>query len=149
MCGIVGAIVDEDAAGILFQSLQRLEYRGYDSSGIVVDTGDALDRRRAVGKLKNLADVLKSSPLAGNIGIGHTRWATHGGVTEANAHPILTADASVAVVHNGIIENHRALRENSPPTAMSSRHRYEVLYTFAELPRPDPASGNSAGPEPY
>ena len=135
MCGIVGAIGDEDAAGILFQSLQRLEYRGYDSSGIVVDTGDALDRRRAVGKLKNLADVLKSSPLAGNIGIGHTRWATHGGVTEANAHPILTADASVAVVHNGIIENHRALREELTANGhvFSSDTDTEVLcHLFAE-----------------
>ena len=135
MCGIVGAIGDEDAAGILFQSLQRLEYRGYDSSGIVVDTGDTLDRRRAVGKLKNLADVLKSSPLAGNIGIGHTRWATHGGVTEANAHPILTADASVAVVHNGIIENHRALREELTANGhvFSSDTDTEVLcHLFAE-----------------
>ena len=135
MCGIVGAIGDEDAAGILFQSLQRLEYRGYDSSGIVVDTGDALDRRRAVGKLKNLAEVLKSSPLAGSIGIGHTRWATHGGVTEANAHPILTADAGVAVVHNGIIENHRALREELTANGhvFSSDTDTEVLcHLFAE-----------------
>ena len=135
MCGIVGTIGDEDAAGILFQSLQRLEYRGYDSSGIVLDTGDTLDRRRAVGKLKNLAEVLKSSPLAGSIGIGHTRWATHGGVTEANAHPILTADANVAVVHNGIIENHRALREELTANGhvFSSDTDTEVLcHLFAE-----------------
>ena len=135
MCGIVGAIGDENAADVLFQSLQRLEYRGYDSSGIVVDTSTGLDRRRAVGKLKNLGAVLSSDPLEGSIGIGHTRWATHGGVTEANAHPILTADADVAVVHNGIIENHRALKAELTANGhvFSSETDTEVLcHLFSE-----------------
>ncbi|MGC6484383.1 MAG: glutamine--fructose-6-phosphate transaminase (isomerizing), partial [Candidatus Puniceispirillales bacterium] len=135
MCGIVGAIGDENAAEILFQSLQRLEYRGYDSSGIVVDNGAGLERRRAVGKLKNLAAVLDQSPVEGQIGIGHTRWATHGGVTEQNAHPILTADEAVAVVHNGIIENHRSLREEliANGHVFSSETDTEVLcHLFAE-----------------
>lgn len=135
MCGIVGAIGDENAAEILFQSLQRLEYRGYDSSGIVVDTGAGLDRRRAVGKLKNLQNVMAENPLNGAIGIGHTRWATHGGVTEANAHPIQTSNADIAVVHNGIIENHRALKEEltTKGHTFSSETDTEVLcHLFAE-----------------
>ena len=110
MCGIVGAVGDADAASVLYAALQRLEYRGYDSSGIVTAEGGTLNRRRAVGKLGELGKAMSKSPLAGDCGIGHTRWATHGGVTEANAHPIMDGTGSVAVVHNGIIENHRELR---------------------------------------
>lgn len=135
MCGIVGAIGDQKAAEILFQALQRLEYRGYDSSGIVVDNGAELERRRAVGKLKNLEAVLNENPLSGQVGIGHTRWATHGGVTEENAHPILTSDGGIAVVHNGIIENHRALRDEliANGHVFSSETDTEVLcHLFAE-----------------
>jgi glucosamine--fructose-6-phosphate aminotransferase (isomerizing) len=135
MCGIIGAIGDQNTAKILFESLQRLEYRGYDSSGIVVDNGTGLVRRRAVGKLKNLAAILKKEPLTGQTGIGHTRWATHGGVTEENAHPILTADETIAVVHNGIIENHRTLREEliANGHVFSSETDTEVLcHLFAE-----------------
>ncbi len=109
MCGIVGAIGQTDTASVLYQSLQRLEYRGYDSAGICTVDGGALQRRRAVGKLAELGQVLQNAPLNGNIGIGHTRWATHGGVTEENAHPIMSGD-DLAVVHNGIIENYKDIK---------------------------------------
>ena len=108
MCGIVGVIGGGSAAPILLDALRRLEYRGYDSAGLATVVGDAIHRRRAPGKLVNLAAVLETSPLAGTTGIGHTRWATHGAPTESNAHPHATA--RVAVVHNGIIENHAELR---------------------------------------
>jgi glucosamine--fructose-6-phosphate aminotransferase (isomerizing) len=108
MCGIIGIIGDRDAAPLLMGALRRLEYRGYDSAGVATVHGGALDRRRAVGKLDALAEVLARTPIIGTVGIGHTRWATHGAPTEANAHP--HAAARVVVVHNGIIENFRDLR---------------------------------------
>ncbi|KIT17723.1 glutamine--fructose-6-phosphate transaminase (isomerizing) [Jannaschia aquimarina] len=109
MCGIIGILGDHQAAPIMVDALKRLEYRGYDSAGIATVNDGALERRRAVGKLVNLADLLVEDPLAGKAGIGHTRWATHGGVTEANAHPHRAG--RVAIVHNGIIENFRELRD--------------------------------------
>ena len=108
MCGIVGVLGNHEAAPILVEALKRLEYRGYDSAGIATVNHGALDRRRAVGKLVNLSDLLVYNPLAGKAGIGHTRWATHGAATTVNAHP--HRSGSVAVVHNGIIENFRDLR---------------------------------------
>ncbi|MCB8881973.1 glutamine--fructose-6-phosphate transaminase (isomerizing) [Acidisoma cellulosilytica] len=108
MCGIVGMLGDRPAAPLILEALGRLEYRGYDSAGIATLDGGRIDRRRAEGKLGNLASVLTRLPLAGDVGIGHTRWATHGAPTEGNAHPHGTA--RVSVVHNGIIENHAALR---------------------------------------
>ena len=87
MCGIVGVIGSEPAAPLLLEALRRLEYRGYDSAGIATLVGDAIERRRAPGKLVNLAEVLKLDPLPGTTGIGHTRWATHGAPTQRNAHP--------------------------------------------------------------
>ena len=107
MCGIIGIIGVEPVAGRLVEALRRLEYRGYDSAGVATLEAGEISRRRAEGKLGNLALKLEASPLGGNIGIGHTRWATHGGPTENNAHPHATA--RVAVVHNGIIENFREL----------------------------------------
>jgi len=109
MCGIVGIIGAEPVAGHLVDALKRLEYRGYDSAGIATLDRGKLGRRRAEGKLQSLATRLEREPLAGNTGIGHTRWATHGRPTERNAHPHATD--TVAVVHNGIIENFRELRE--------------------------------------
>jgi len=109
MCGIVGIIGREPVAGHLVEALKRLEYRGYDSAGIATLDHGALGRRRAEGKLAALEKRLAAEPLAGNIGIGHTRWATHGKPSESNAHPHATA--RVAVAHNGIIENFRELRE--------------------------------------
>jgi len=109
MCGIVGILGREAVAGQLVDALKRLEYRGYDSAGVATLESGKLSRRRAEGKLKNLEKRLHDEPLAGTIGIGHTRWATHGKPTETNAHPHATEQ--VAVVHNGIIENYRELRE--------------------------------------
>jgi glutamine---fructose-6-phosphate transaminase (isomerizing) len=108
MCGIVGVIGRSEAAPLLLDALRRLEYRGYDSAGIATLVGTGIDRRRAEGKLHNLATVLEHDSLPGTTGVGHTRWATHGAPTERNAHPHATA--RVAVVHNGIIENHAELR---------------------------------------
>lgn len=109
MCGIVGVLGNHEVAPLLVEALKRLEYRGYDSAGIATVNGGRLDRRRAVGKLVNLSDVLVHDPLPGKSGIGHTRWATHGAATVTNAHPHKAGP--VAVVHNGIIENFKALRE--------------------------------------
>jgi glutamine---fructose-6-phosphate transaminase (isomerizing) len=109
MCGIVGILGKEMVAGDLVESLRRLEYRGYDSAGVATIEAGKLDRRRAEGKLKNLALRLSNQPLQGRTGIGHTRWATHGKPVERNAHPHM--NDKVAVVHNGIIENFRELRE--------------------------------------
>ncbi|MBV7379087.1 glutamine--fructose-6-phosphate transaminase (isomerizing) [Maritimibacter dapengensis] len=109
MCGIVGVLGNHEVSPIIVEALRRLEYRGYDSAGIATVADDGgLDRRRAVGKLVNLSDVLVHDPLPGHAGIGHTRWATHGGVTEPNAHPHRAG--RVSVVHNGIIENFATLR---------------------------------------
>ncbi|MFJ1291279.1 glutamine--fructose-6-phosphate transaminase (isomerizing) [Paracoccus yeei] len=110
MCGIIGILGHHEVSPQLVEALKRLEYRGYDSAGVAtVDASGRLDRRRAVGKLINLSDRLVHEPLTGHAGIGHTRWATHGAATEANAHP--HRRGPVAVVHNGIIENFRALRD--------------------------------------
>lgn len=109
MCGIIGIVGKSEAAPRVLEGLRRLEYRGYDSAGIATLSKGVIDRRRAEGKLGNLDERLKKQPLAGNIGIGHTRWATHGGPTENNAHPHATD--KVAVVHNGIIENYLEIKE--------------------------------------
>src|SRR6266567_4715910 len=108
MCGIVGILGREPVAGLLVDALKRLEYRGYDSAGVATLESGQLVRRRAEGKLRNLEARLAREPLTGTIGIGHTRWATHGRPTEGNAHPIATD--RVAIVHNGIIENFQALK---------------------------------------
>jgi glucosamine--fructose-6-phosphate aminotransferase (isomerizing) len=108
MCGIIGVLGKEPVAELLVDALKRLEYRGYDSTGVATVGARDIERRRAEGKLRNLEALLSSEPLGGNAGIGHTRWATHGKPSEANAHPHMTDD--VAVVHNGIIENFRELK---------------------------------------
>ena len=108
MCGIIGIIGKSAAAPLLVDALKRLEYRGYDSAGVATLTNGHIGRRRAEGKLTNLETLLGRDPLPGTIGIGHTRWATHGRPNEINAHPHATD--RVAVVHNGIIENFAELR---------------------------------------
>ena len=110
MCGIVGAIAERNVVEILLEGLRRLEYRGYDSAGVaLLDAEGNLTRTRRIGKVKELADALHQYPVKGATGIAHTRWATHGGVTEANAHPHFSSER-IAVVHNGIIENYQQLR---------------------------------------
>ncbi|MCO7518653.1 MULTISPECIES: glutamine--fructose-6-phosphate transaminase (isomerizing) [unclassified Pseudomonas] len=111
MCGIVGAVAERNITAILIEGLKRLEYRGYDSAGLAVLTAQGgLERRRRIGKVSELEAAVAAEPLAGQLGIAHTRWATHGAPTEGNAHPHFSGQ-EVAVVHNGIIENHEALRE--------------------------------------
>lgn len=110
MCGIVGAVAERNITAILLEGLKRLEYRGYDSAGVAVYTnGEKLERMRRPGKVSELEQALAQEPLVGRLGIAHTRWATHGAPCERNAHPHFSGD--LAVVHNGIIENHEALRE--------------------------------------
>ncbi len=111
MCGIVGYIGPCEAAPIILEGLKRLEYRGYDSSGLAVMEGGSIHIRREVGKLTNLANLLAEEPVTGQMGIGHTRWATHGTPSRRNAHPHLSATGEVVVVHNGIVENFLTLRE--------------------------------------
>jgi glucosamine--fructose-6-phosphate aminotransferase (isomerizing) len=122
MCGIIGIIAKEAVAKGLLEGLRRLEYRGYDSAGIATLVNGCIECRRAEGKLVNLARRLDREPVQGVIGIGHTRWATHGLPTETNAHPIATD--RVAVVHNGIIENFQALRREL--TALGYTFRTET-----------------------
>ncbi|MEM6388210.1 MAG: glutamine--fructose-6-phosphate transaminase (isomerizing) [Pseudomonadota bacterium] len=117
MCGIVGVLGNHEVAPILVEALKRLEYRGYDSAGIATIHHGALQRRRAMGKLVNLSDHLVHHPLPGQIGIGHTRWATHGAPSEANAHPHRAGP--VAVVHNGIIENYKELRAEAAAAGLT------------------------------
>ncbi|HWJ35056.1 MAG TPA: glutamine--fructose-6-phosphate transaminase (isomerizing) [Steroidobacteraceae bacterium] len=109
MCGIVGVVAERNAVPILMEGLRRLEYRGYDSAGLAVLAGRELARVRTVGKVKALQDALDAAPIQGHVGIAHTRWATHGVPTTRNAHPHISRDG-IAIVHNGIIENHEALR---------------------------------------
>jgi glucosamine--fructose-6-phosphate aminotransferase (isomerizing) len=125
MCGIIGIIGRQPAAPLLLDGLERLEYRGYDSAGIATLTGGRIERRRAEGKLVNLAALLGEQPLDGLIGIGHTRWATHGVPNESNAHPHATA--RVAVVHNGIIENFQELRAELADARFESETDTEVV----------------------
>src|SRR5277367_4616655 len=112
MCGIVGYIGPQPVVPVIIEGLRRLEYRGYDSAGIAVAGGpEGLELRRAPGKLRNLENVIADSPINGTFGIGHTRWATHGRPTEENAHPHRDGSGTLIVVHNGIVENYLALKQ--------------------------------------
>ena len=111
MCGIVGYIGKQEAVPFLLEGLRRLEYRGYDSSGVAVLQGNHLSLRKRTGRIANLAELIASDPAPGFTGISHTRWATHGSVTDANAHPHTDQSGSLALVHNGVIENYATLRE--------------------------------------
>src|SRR5438045_4522679 len=111
MCGIVGYVGDKQVVSVIIDGLRRLEYRGYDSAGIAVGgNGKGLQIRRAQGKLRNLEEAVRVSPLEGTYGIGHTRWATHGRPTEENAHPHRDCTGRIVVVHNGIVENYLDLK---------------------------------------
>jgi glucosamine--fructose-6-phosphate aminotransferase (isomerizing) len=112
MCGIVGYAGERQALGVVLEGLSRLEYRGYDSAGVAVLTDGKISWAKRAGKLGNLTSALaESAPLAGTVGLGHTRWATHGAPTDPNAHPHTDCDGYLAVVHNGIIENFADLRD--------------------------------------
>src|SRR5450432_3310331 len=112
MCGIIGYVGKKSASPILLEGLRRLEYRGYDSAGIAVVHEGSLLVRKKKGKIEEgLARLLKSEPVAGNHGIGHTRWATHGVPSDKNPHPQTDASGRIAIVHNGVIENYDALKE--------------------------------------
>ncbi|MDO8986702.1 MAG: glutamine--fructose-6-phosphate aminotransferase, partial [Coriobacteriia bacterium] len=111
MCGIVGYVGPRQASDVLLGGLARLEYRGYDSAGVAIVSNGELDVTRRVGKLAALSAAVAETPVFGSTGIGHTRWATHGRPTEANAHPHIDCTGRIAVVHNGIIENYMQLRE--------------------------------------
>src|SRR5271170_8044572 len=110
MCGIVGYIGGREAEPILIEGLRRLEYRGYDSAGLATLTGPQLHLRKRAGRVAELARFVRQRPAAGCVGISHTRWATHGPASDANAHPHLSSDGLVAVVHNGVIENYSQLK---------------------------------------
>ncbi|MCE0496387.1 MAG: class II glutamine amidotransferase, partial [Methylacidiphilales bacterium] len=111
MCGIVAYLGDKEAQPLLLEGLRRLEYRGYDSSGIAILNGKGLEVVKKVGRIQQLERVLSSHPLHGTLGISHTRWATHGKATDANAHPHTDASGKLAIVHNGVIENYSALKK--------------------------------------
>lgn len=111
MCGIVGYLGNKKATEVLVEGLSKLEYRGYDSAGVAINTGDNLEIRKFKGRLKVLSDNLDNNPVSGGLGIGHTRWATHGEPSDVNSHPHFNKDKSIAVVHNGIIENYLELKE--------------------------------------
>src|SRR5687767_12696795 len=111
MCGIVGYVGNRAATPVLIEGLKRLEYRGYDSAGVALMNGKGLSTRKAKGKISMLESVVTANPVEGNTGIAHTRWATHGAPNECNAHPHHDCHGTIAVVHNGIIENYGALRK--------------------------------------
>src|SRR5678816_1670805 len=129
MCGIVGYVGSRNAVPIILEGLRRLEYRGYDSAGLAVYcSDDQLAVRRASGKLHNLEEAVRLSPVEGAFGIGHTRWATHGRPTEENAHPHRDCHGDIVVVHNGIVENYLALKQQ----LMEEGHRF-VTETDTEV----------------
>src|SRR5688572_25240810 len=111
MCGIIGYIGKTNCVPILLDGLRRLEYRGYDSAGVAVLDMGKIEVRKRIGRIANLAELIKQSPPDGEIGISHTRWATHGGVTDENAHPHFDQSGRLALCHNGVIENYSTLRE--------------------------------------
>jgi glucosamine--fructose-6-phosphate aminotransferase (isomerizing) len=127
MCGIVGYVGHRDALRILLDSLKRLEYRGYDSSGVAISSGEELLCEKSPGKIAQLEARINGRALRGRTGLGHTRWATHGGVTETNAHPHLSCDGKIAVVHNGIVENYDSLRNDFPSHRYRSSTDTEVI----------------------
>ncbi|MDR0248349.1 MAG: glutamine--fructose-6-phosphate transaminase (isomerizing) [Oscillospiraceae bacterium] len=134
MCGIIGYVGDEDAVGLIVEGLKKLEYRGYDSAGLAVFTGGGFEVVKRKGRLSVLESEIAAHPLRGRVAIGHTRWATHGEPSDINSHPHLGSRSRIAVVHNGIIENHKALRERlqSRGIEFASQTDSEVIAQLAE-----------------
>src|SRR5438128_2487041 len=111
MCGIVGYIGKQKASAIILEGLKRLEYRGYDSAGVAIQCEGRFDRAKKIGRVDGLIKATPALKLSGTTGIGHTRWATHGGVTDANAHPHISSDQKFAPIHNGVIENYVSIKK--------------------------------------
>ncbi len=128
MCGIIGYIGSKPAPNILIEGLRRLEYRGYDSAGLVTIHKGQFELRKKTGRINDLAALLRKQPVQGNTGLGHTRWATHGAPTDANAHPHLDQSGKIALVHNGVIENHQQIKER----LLAKGHRF-VSQTDTEV----------------
>lgn len=142
MCGIVGYVGPQNAASVILEGLQRLEYRGYDSAGIATIAENDIHIRRSVGKLEQLRQTLNKHPLNGSIGIGHTRWATHGAVIERNAHPHTSTFNDYVVVHNGIVENYRPLRQSLSAQGIifkSDTDSEVIVHLIAQIAAEDPA----------
>src|SRR5262252_7587166 len=135
MCGIVGYLGDKDAVGVIVEGLKRLEYRGYDSAGVAVLGPSGLEVRRAAGRIKVLEGMLRDHPVRGTVGIGHTRWATHGRPTDENAHPHTDGSGTLVVVHNGIIENYLPIKERlaAEGHVFTSETDTEVIAHLSEL----------------
>ena len=131
MCGIIGYIGTNEATPLLVEGLKRLEYRGYDSAGIAVQNGSAVQVLKTAGKIARLEELLTENPAAGSVGIAHTRWATHGAPTTFNAHPHVDDSGRIALVHNGIIENADALRRELHEVG------YEGVVALEAYPRDD------------
>ena len=134
MCGIVGYIGEQDATPIILNGLKRLEYRGYDSAGVAVLSEGNIEIRRDAGKLKHLETLVQNTPIHGPVGIGHTRWATHGEPNQRNAHPHLGSTGEFVVVHNGIVENYLTLREElgAEGTQFNSETDTEIIVHLVE-----------------
>ena len=133
MCGIVGYVGRAQAAPILLDGLRRLEYRGYDSAGIAVVDEGRLETRKCAGRIAALAQLMRKEPVSGSLGVSHTRWATHGKVTDQNAHPHFDASGKLALVHNGVIENYQALKDEliqQRRYELSLRNRYRSARAF-------------------
>src|SRR5688572_27250038 len=143
MCGIVGYVGNKQVVPLIIDGLRKLEYRGYDSAGIaVVNEGHELEIRRAEGKLRNLEEAIRLSPLDGTYGIGHTRWATHGRPTEENAHPHRDCTGRVVVVHNGIIENYLQLKDrlrNTDHRFVTETDTEVIAHLIEEYLKDDPS----------
>ena len=149
MCGIVGYVGTRKAATIILEGLKRLEYRGYDSAGLAIAQEGRIDLVKTVGRVEQLSKAASKVRLPGTVGLGHTRWATHGGVTEANAHPHMSSDGKFALIHNGVIENYSQIKTFlvSKNYTFKSETDTEVLcnliaYHFAK--EPAAAKGESA-----
>jgi glucosamine--fructose-6-phosphate aminotransferase (isomerizing) len=129
MCGIVGYIGPKKVTRLLLDGLKRLEYRGYDSAGVAIIDGGEVKITRSKGKLAVLEDIVSNDSFDGHVGLGHTRWATHGGVTNENAHPHVSHDARISVVHNGVIENYSVIKREleAKGITFSSETDSEVL----------------------
>ncbi|MDR0326732.1 MAG: class II glutamine amidotransferase, partial [Planctomycetaceae bacterium] len=134
MCGIIGYVGNENAVPIIIEGLEKLEYRGYDSAGIAVCGKDGFQVVKQKGRLAALVERLKAHPMEGHIGIGHTRWATHGEPSDINSHPHLGSQSQIAVVHNGIIENYKQLKERLEQKGVrfTSQTDSEVIAQLAE-----------------